>query len=182
MSTWLIGLELLLPLTVVVLHRLGAKRVSAELVLSCPGLLAPLALLYPWTAAPGHLGMELGGPELFRHWLTKYPNLGPVNFQVLLGILCILGASVAPAILAIHRLMGGHRRVLVLLLAAATVVAYVPVLIRLDVMLLLVGVLGAPPQPEAAGGPLVRGLAAVATVILAARAIRIREPQTARTT
>jgi hypothetical protein len=179
---WLIGLELLLPLTVVLLHPLGAKRFSAELVLLCPALLAPLALLFPWAAVVGHLGTELGGPEFFHQWLTKHPDLGPVNCEVLLGILCLLGASLAPTVLAIYRLMGGHRRVVVLLLSAATVLAYLPVLIRLDLLLWVIGLLDAPSQLEAACGPLVRSLAALATVVLAVRATRVSEPQTSRPT
>jgi len=117
-----------------------------------PALLAPLALLFPWAAVVGHLGTELGGPEFFHQWLTKHPDLGPVNCEVLLGILCLLGASLAPTVLAIYRLMGGHRRVVVLLLSAATVLAYLPVLIRLDLLLWVIGLLDARPSSRPRAG------------------------------
>lgn len=178
MWSWLLALEVVSPIVVLLLQRWRRRPFPTEHVVTLPALLAPLALLCPWAAVPDHLGVGFGGPRLFIHWLTKYPNAGPINAEVLAGILCVLGAAVAPLALGIYRLAGGARRSVALSLALATLVAYVPVLLRLDVDLVRFGLLGAPSlvgpveSHEALGGPLVRGLAALASVVVALRAAR----------
>lgn len=110
MLTRLVSWEVLLPLTVVLFQCLQRKSFSHDLILTFPAMLAPLALIYPWAAIPGHMGVAFGRPRFFLHWLTKYPNLGPINYEVLLGILRILAASFVPAAFAIYRLAAGARR------------------------------------------------------------------------
>lgn len=178
MTLLLLGSEILLPLGFLAACRLRGRPFSANFILAPPALLAPLALLFPWAAVPDNLGVGFGGPGFFWDWLTKYPNMGPINYEVLLGILCVTGASLLPAALAAYRLSGGRRRLAERALTAAALVVYVPVLIRLDKDLWLVGLLGAPTllgrvaAPEAACGPLVRLLAVLATIAMAARAGR----------
>ncbi len=58
--------------------------------------LTPLGLLAAWTVAPGLF--SYGGAKYFIDWLTKHPNFGPLNGEVLLGTICIIGASLSPVI------------------------------------------------------------------------------------
>jgi hypothetical protein len=144
-----------------------------ERLLTVAPLLAPFALLFPWAVVPGKLGVGLAGPRFFLHWVTKYPTLGPVNAEVLMGMLCLVAVAVLPAAAASYWLAGGRRTAVTLVLAACTVVAYVPVLVRLDVDLAMVGIFGAytfagPVSAWQAGcGALLRGLAVASTVMLA---------------
>lgn len=105
-----------------------------------PCVLAPLAALSPWTVAPSPLGPGLGGLPFFLSWLTRYPTVGPVNHEVLLGTLAVLGACALPAALAHHVATSRHPRVrTIALLAALQLAAYLPVLVRLDAALLAHG-------------------------------------------
>jgi hypothetical protein len=101
-----------------------------------PCLLAPLAVSSAWTVAPDHLGgAAFEGFAFFLRWLTRYPNIGPINGAVLLGIFCVLGASAVPAGFAVDVLRGhalGRRRIAAWLVLDA--VAYLPVLIKLDAL------------------------------------------------
>jgi hypothetical protein len=148
-----------------------------ERLLTVAPLLAPFTLLFPWAAVPSKFGVGLAGPRYFLHWLTKYPTVGPVNAEVLLGMLCLVAVAVLPAAAASYWLAGGRRAAVTVALAACTVVAYVPVLVRLDVDLAMVGLFGAytfagPASAWHAGcGALLRGLAVASTVVLAVRAV-----------
>ena len=131
----------LIPLTIVgslgawfVTKRTASRRVAPLLAAAiAPCALAPLGVAAAWAVVPGHLGMSYGGFSFFLHWLTKYPNLGPVNYEVLLGMLCLLGGSAIPAALAFYRL---QTRVQTSWTLAAflvlQLVAYIPLFIRLD--------------------------------------------------
>ena len=143
-----------------------------------PGLLAPLALLFPWAAVPSNLGVALASWAYFRAWLTKYPTVAGVNHEVFLGVSCLVVLASVPLLVSVYRLKGGHN---LWHLGAATLgvlLAYAPVLLRLDATLVLVGVFGAPtiasvdPSPayEALGGPLLRLAAVIGTVALTVRA------------
>ena len=108
------------------------RRIEAALLFPCA--LAPLGVLAPWVVAPSHVGIGVGNFGFFLHWMTRYPNLGPINGEVLLGMGAVLGASTMPSLLAAHAWFAHPSRarttaVLVLL----HLVAYVPVLLRLDV-------------------------------------------------
>jgi hypothetical protein len=117
--------------------------------------LAPFAWLYPWALVPPHFpGLAVGGPEFFKEWLVKYPNLGPVNFEVLLGILCILGLGVLPVIAIYLR-----SRLLAVALWFVVLAMETAVLIRLDAMLLFAAAAAAPGGLATAFGPLIRLLA-----------------------
>jgi hypothetical protein len=155
------------------------RTTLVERALALAPLLAPFALLFPWAAVPTRLGVGLAGPRFFLHWLTKYPNAGPIHVEVLLGVLCLAAVAVLPAAAASYRLAGGRRARVAIALAAMAVVAYVPVLVRLDVDLATVGLFGAHTllgrvsAYEAVGGPLLRALAVVSTVGLAIHAGRV---------
>ena len=117
-------------------------REHAQTLLRFAGLssciLAPLAVLNAWTLAPGP-GVCYGGYGYFIHWLTKYPNFGPINIEVLLGIICVLVSSLVPAVFAAYVLSEHHRRIVILALLLLDVTCLVAVIIKLDIALLLAG-------------------------------------------
>ena len=119
-------------------------------------LLSPLAVIPPWTITSGKIGIGLGNFGYFVDWLTKYPNLGPVNYKILLGIGCVLGASTVPATFALYasRLREPRQRVCGAFLLAQLLV-YVPVLIHLDSGLLLYGFMVTSGTPTSLMGPVV---------------------------
>jgi hypothetical protein len=101
-----------------------------------PCVLAPLAVIVPWAAVPTHLGPGLGGFSTFLAWLTRYPTMGPVNHEVLLGLFAVLGSCAMPAFLAVYASQARQPRFpVVATLALLHLLAYVPVLLRLDVEL-----------------------------------------------
>lgn len=113
-----------------------APRLRREALL-VPCVLAPLAVLSPWVVAPSHFGVALGGLPFFVSWLDRYPTMLGVNHEVLLGIGALLGACAMPAALAFYV---GTRRTprppVVVTLVALHLVAYLPVLLRLDLEVL----------------------------------------------
>src|SRR4051812_42271524 len=87
-TPWLLALDFVLPpLLAIACARRSRPDLALLVSLLAPACIAPLAVLYPWTLAPSHLGgIGYGGFTFFRFWLTKYPNWGPINHEVLLGI------------------------------------------------------------------------------------------------
>lgn len=129
---------------------------------------APVALFYPWTVATRFPG-AVGELSFFLRWLTRYPNFGPINIEVLAGIAAILATGFIPALTAVLYLLRAQR----LALQAAAVIsliAYVPVLVRLDVDLLRIAGLWFEQfgyQPVPAYGPAIRAMAIAAALTLA---------------
>lgn len=128
-----LGLLFALPVALLVLARVHPAHAPAyrRFAMLSPCVLAPLAVLHAWTVglkAPG----TFGGFCFFLHWLTKYPNLGPVNWEVLLGILCVLGSSFIPALFALYAVSRAPRRLVVLILVAGGLLCYGAVLVYLD--------------------------------------------------
>jgi hypothetical protein len=115
--------------------------------------LAPLAWLYPWAMVPDHIGMGWVSLPFFLEWLVKYPNFGPVNYEVLLGMLCIVGTGVIPVLLifVINKPAALGLWLVDLCLETA-------LLVRLDCMLLL-GVWAEPRNLAGTFGPILRLLA-----------------------
>ena len=132
-----------------------------------PALVAPLSVCFPWTAVPSKIGITFGEFGFFLHWLTKYPTVGPVNHEVLLGILCVLGCGFMPWLSAVLRRHGNSGRAAHLVLAGLALIPYVPVLIRLDANLFLAGTYSAATAGApiwVALGPVLR-LAAILSII-----------------
>jgi len=185
---WTIYLELLVPIALV-LWKLRASNDdplgTAQLALLCPCFLAPLSIVYPWTVAPTHLGVGYGGFTFFLRWLTKYPNLGPVNYEVLLGMLCVLGSSSMPVLFAAYTL---YRKAPTIAVSAfillASLVPFVPAFVRLDLDLVRMGLAGAPslvsydrvPLAFALYGPLMRSLALGSMALLVGVRFNRRSP------
>ncbi len=111
-------------------------RILRRLAALSPCCLAPLAILGAWTVAPGP---GYGGFGYFLHWLTKYPNFGPINIEVLIGILCVLLSSLLPAAFASYAITQRPRRLLVLALVALELACLVAVIINLDFAMLFWG-------------------------------------------
>lgn len=160
-APWLALAALLAPPGVAVVARLDRRPGLQGLALVVPCFTAPLAALYGWAVVPPRIpGIGVAGPDYFVHWLTRYPNLGPVNGEVLAGILCILGASAIPVAYGFYRLYVGRPRRLVLgLLLGFQLLAFVPVLMFLDQQLLLLAWYGMPQMDRPiylAWGPLLR--------------------------
>ena len=138
------ALLLLLVLTPVLLGISAAiakqhARIFRRLAVLSPCWLAPLAILNAWTLAPG-FPYAYGGYRFFVHWLTKYPNFGPINIDVLLGIVCVLLSSFIPALFASYAVTPRPRRLALLALLAIELPCLVAVIIHLDLALLLAGI------------------------------------------
>lgn len=118
-----------------------SARVLASRLVAVPALLAPLSVAFPWTVTPSHFGVEFGGFGFFVEWLTKYPTLGPINVEVLLGLLGILGCAFLPWLSAALVLSHRSSRITRAVLLGLVLIPYLPVLIRLDVVLFTMGVL-----------------------------------------
>jgi hypothetical protein len=101
--------------------------------------LAPFALWYPWVITSGSTDPGYGGFLYFMEWLTKNPNLGAVNLQVLIGIICMITTTVLPPVYAFHALSDKPHMSRLLLLFSICLIAFMPVFIRLDLMLWITG-------------------------------------------
>lgn len=103
--------------------------------------LAPFALWYPWVIT-GSKNQGYGGILYFMQWVSKHPNFGPFNIQVLIGIFCMIAIAVLPAVYAFHALSDKPRMSRLLLLYSICLIAFMPVFIRLDLMLWITGLSG----------------------------------------
>jgi len=101
--------------------------------------LAPFALWYPWVITSGATSPGYGGILHFVQWLTKNPNFGPINIQVLIGIICKITIAVLPAFYAFHALSEKPVMSRLLILYSICLIAFMPVFIRLDLMLWIAG-------------------------------------------
>ena len=103
-----------------------------RLAVLAPCFLAPLSILHVWAIVPSPMGVGLGGLQTFLHWLTKYPNWGPVNMEILLGILCVLGAGATPVGFGLAALKPKVHRWVLVLLAIGWAIPFVTVVLYLD--------------------------------------------------
>jgi hypothetical protein len=101
--------------------------------------LAPFALWYPWVITSGPTTPGYGGFLHFMQWLTKNPNAGTVNLQVFIGIVCMIAITALPPVYAFHALSEKPRMGRLLLLFSICLIAFMPVFIRLDLMLWISG-------------------------------------------
>lgn len=102
----------------------------------------PLAVIFPWILVPDNLGMSLGSYLFFLDWLKKYPDFWGVNVIVLIGILCVLLASMVPAMYAYCHVFKRKNKKTAWILFALEIGSYFPVLIKSDYLLLMFGLLG----------------------------------------
>jgi len=73
---------------------------------------APVGLAGSWAVMP-RLG--IGNISSFMSWLIRYPNFGPINYEVLAGMLCILGSAFLPWTFAAVSGLREHRRAVIAL-------------------------------------------------------------------
>ena len=110
--------------------------------------LAPFALWYPWVIT-GATEPGYGGVLYFAEWLTKNPNVGAFNLQVLIGMICMITIVVLPPFYAFHALSDKPRMSWLLLLFSISLLAFMPVFMRLDLMLWITGFGGGTSQINA---------------------------------
>ena len=106
---------------------------------------APFAVFYPWVIIPGKIGLATGDFLFFLGWLTRYPNLGPLNVEVFLGICCVILASFLPALFAYCSMGAVPRRKrskTSLGILLVDVIVTIPLFANLDRSLLLFWVFG----------------------------------------
>lgn len=108
--------------------------------------LAPFALWYPWVITGGSTDPGYGGVLHFMTWLTKNPNFGSVNLQVLIGIVCMIAITVLPPVYAFHALSDKPHMGRLLVIYSICLIAFMPVLVRLDLMLWVTGFSDSTPQ------------------------------------
>ena len=134
-----LGLELLFPFAALwAMAGIARGKSSIPIAALLPCFLAPTSVLGPW-----HAGLGLGGFEFFLVWLTKYPDQGPVNLEVLLGILCVLGAGAMPVVFGLYGGLSSRPKGWVLgLIFLCGLIPYIPVVVVLDPTLVQYGVAG----------------------------------------
>lgn len=153
----LVGLALAVPVGGLILRRRGHAQPFSTAALYV-ALASPLSVILPWVVAPTRIGLGFANFGFFVEWLTRYPNLGPINYEVLFGILCVLGTASLPAFYAMARLWGRESLVPTVLFVLHLVV-YVPVVVRLDYELFLVSLMYGTLGPFVFGsGALMRAL------------------------
>lgn len=139
-------LLIIVPLSLLILKRYFPfyRSYLNRLAVLSPCFLAPFAVLYSWVFTPGGLTGGYGGYEFFIGWLTKYPNLGSINYEVLLGMICIIGSSFVPVIFAYFNLkFVQSKKALLIGLLITNLVLFIPVFIELDIGLWITGFFGA---------------------------------------
>ena len=99
-----------------------------KLAMLIPLIMAPFSILGHWSIWESNSGITF-----FLKWLTKYPNFGPINYEVLLGIICIVMCSVIPVVFAFYFLrVKKCKSVNLIIIILLDLLFYIPVIIRLD--------------------------------------------------
>lgn len=100
-------------------------------------VVAPLAVLGSWASMGLFRAANL---RTYIHWLTKHPNLGPLNYEVLAGLFCVIGASLLPWLFVVYlRFARKPRRRVLTILVVGQLLAYLPLLSEIDARQLLEG-------------------------------------------
>jgi hypothetical protein len=111
----------------------GLNRSLLLFTVLLPCVVSPFFIMGHWVMSSSHMGIGSGGIEYFWSWLTRYPNFGPVNYEIALGILCVLSSHIIPFIYAAIRLVFGKTNIWLFTLFFFTeLIFYIPVLVRLD--------------------------------------------------
>lgn len=138
----IVDLAILLPISLILAAKIIDKtdQPLELMALLSPCFMAPLSVLHIWALVPGNLGIGEGGFEFFLGWLVKYPNFGPVNLDILLGILAVLGTGVMPVIFGLYFWYTKKRSDLLLrLLSILFLIPFFAVFFVLDLGLWYVG-------------------------------------------
>jgi hypothetical protein len=141
----------------------------AKFAYTIPGFMAPTALFNAWTLAPSHLGgVAWGGIHYFLEAVARYPNVGSVNSEVLIGLLVMLCTCSLPVVIAWGYLSDWSKRTMYSL-ALFAVIGYLIVAVHLDFNLWLAGLYGTEQESLMflLYGPVSRALAVTSTCYLA---------------
>jgi hypothetical protein len=148
-------------------------RVSNKFAYAIPGFMAPTALFGAWTLAPSHIGgVAWGGIHYFLDAVTRYPDVGPLNSMVFLGMVVVFCASCLPVLIA-WGYLSSWSRYWMLILGFLLIAAYLIVSLKLDLNLWLAGLYGADHASLVflLHGPLSRTLAVISSCYLLMRLI-----------
>lgn len=124
----IVMLFVLIAIFIVSVFHTRIKGSLRKRIFHLPLFLTPIAVTGHWAM----IGFGFGGYGAFVHWLTKYPNIGPVNYEVLLGIICVLGSSFIPVVFAVYNLFSTRRTRMLPILLVFELILYGAVFIRLD--------------------------------------------------
>lgn len=121
-------LFVLIIIFIISVFPVGIKESLKELILHSPLFLSPLAVTGQWAM----IGAGFGDYGTFIHWLTRYPNMGPLNYEVLLGMICVLGASFIPVVFAVYHLLSMKRAIILATILIFDLILYGAVFAKLD--------------------------------------------------
>jgi len=127
---------LLMLLMLLLRHRVQSiASLGLDFIFAIPGFMAPLALFSAWTLAVSHIsGMAWGGIGYFLNAATRYPDLGPVNSSVVLGLMAIFCVAFFPVVIS-WAYLANWSKLYVYVLATFVLLAYGAILVELDVYL-----------------------------------------------
>ncbi len=138
-----------------------------------PGFMAATAIFNAWTLVPSHLGgVAWGGLYYFLETINQYPDIGPINSTILIGIIAMLCTCYVPVIIAWGYLSYWPKRVMIALILLFFM-SYLFVAIYLDFNLWLAGLYGTEQDSLIflLYGPISRVLSLISTAYLTIRLI-----------
>ncbi len=134
-----------------------------------PCFVGPVALVYPWTT----VSIGFGGFDFFVTWLTAYPNFGPINYEVLGGMFCVMASVIVPAMFASYVLGSNQPRPwLLFTMTIGSLICWAAVICRLDYALLYEGLIGNFGPWQVSVGPLLRTAAMLTMAYWANRLLK----------
>jgi len=108
-------------------------KISIYYMLLLPCFFSMFYFTGHWYFGNAPFGIGLGGFFFFLHWLTKYPNFGPINYEIALGMICIFLNHFLPLLFIFIILIFKNRKsILLLIILILDLIAYLPVIIKLD--------------------------------------------------
>lgn len=124
------------------------------------------SLWLPWYVS----SLGDGGFRFFMHWLTKYPNFGPINYKVALGMVCIVVSSCGAMLLLLHNAVVRRRRPWrIFLMTGIAVGCWIGVLEHLDIRAVQLAIDRR--MPYYVIGPILRGAAMGTMLTMALRPV-----------
>jgi len=98
--------------------------------------LSPLSLSMIWVFVPGGMTGGFAGYEFFIESVSRYPNWGSVNLEVVLGLVCIVMSAFLPTVFALSFLFKcAYRQQFLAAILLLYLVIYIPVFMKLDFLL-----------------------------------------------
>ncbi len=123
----LIILPLLFLLIGLVLNKQRTRYLQIALLMPC--IISPMFVTSHWAV----LGFGSGDYLTFLHWLTKNPNFGTVNYEILLGIICVFGSLFIPSLYSFFIIRNKNKLIYPIVCVILYCIVFIPVFIRLDI-------------------------------------------------